>query len=114
MAPQCSIRFLQVASNNNVTMEFSSSTQVSAVKQKLLASWPSDFDAVNNVDEIVLIHYGKKLGDKLTLAECNVPTDDTITMHLLIRQNQPKSAETEKNPQTVQSNSGSKCRCTIL
>ncbi|PON57170.1 Membrane-anchored ubiquitin-fold protein [Parasponia andersonii] len=95
---------------------YAPSTTVATLKQKLVAEWPKDKAIVpKSVSEIKLIHAGKVLENRKTLAESritfgNVP-GEVITMHTLVQPTIVKK-KTDKNQEDMQNINS--CSCTIL
>ncbi|KAL3517481.1 hypothetical protein ACH5RR_020070 [Cinchona calisaya] len=91
---------------------YTSSTAIATLKQKLLDEWPQDKSvAPKSVDDIKLIHAGRVLDDEATLAESRIPIGDVsgvVTMHVVVQPGNNRK-NTDKNLRESQT-----CFCAIL
>ncbi|XP_073054206.1 membrane-anchored ubiquitin-fold protein 3-like [Primulina eburnea] len=95
---------------------YSSSTNISTLKQRILSEWPQDKSvAPKSVNDMKLIHAGKVLDNGKTLAESRVHIGDlpggVITMHLVV---QPPVAKRKTDKNNADKQNQMLCSCTIL
>jgi len=81
------VRFLVFPKGKNFVRNFIPTDNILIVKQTLFQNWPSEFDPLENANQLRLIFSGKELKDEeilediLHLSQCNSP----VTIHLVVR-----------------------------
>ncbi|KAI4389219.1 hypothetical protein MLD38_001467 [Melastoma candidum] len=96
--------------------QYNPSITVAALKEDIVAQWsPERENGPSTVDQVKLIHAGRILQDRTTLAGSRLVAGEqsggVITMHLIIRPpGLARSSETSENESSKQP----RCSCSIL
>lgn len=111
---QLEIKFRLTDGSDIGPKSFPAATNVSTLKESILAQWPKEKDnGPRTVKDVKLISGGKILENGRTVGECRSPLCDipggVTTMHVVV---QPPSVEKEKKATSEPQHN--KCGCVIL
>ncbi|XP_047341585.1 membrane-anchored ubiquitin-fold protein 6-like [Impatiens glandulifera] len=96
--------------------QYSPTTTVGSLKEKLVAQWPKDKEnSPKNINDLKLINGGKILENNKTLAESRLPIGElpggSITMHVVLR---PPMLDKNKEKLQEELLKKNRCSCSIL
>ncbi|KAI7858588.1 ubiquitin-related domain-containing protein [Circinella umbellata] len=103
---------LLLVSGNRHTFELDPSSTVAQVKKQVITEWPEEWEtsrtAPSSVGSIELLYLGKFLDNDSTLESNRLRGGESFTVHLLVRDQQLKSAEDTKTAEVP------RCKCCII
>ncbi|KAI9271704.1 ubiquitin-2 like Rad60 SUMO-like-domain-containing protein [Phascolomyces articulosus] len=103
---------LLLVSGNRHTFEFNPLSTVSQVKKQVITEWPQEWEssraAPQSVGFIELLYLGKFLDNDSTLESNRLRGGELFTVHLLVRDQQLKSADDTKTTEVP------RCKCCII
>ncbi|KAI8138081.1 ubiquitin-2 like Rad60 SUMO-like-domain-containing protein [Fennellomyces sp. T-0311] len=104
---------LLLVSGNRHHFEFDPVATVSQVKKHVITEWPEEWEtsraAPKSVNFIELLYLGKFLENDSTLESNRLRGGESFTVHLLVRDQQLKSADDSKDAESVP-----RCKCCII
>ncbi len=91
-AEESTVRLLLISGNSS-DFKLADNMTISQVKMHIMERWPTEWmgeEQVDGIDRMRILHKGRFLDDRATVAELALPAEEVSTMHLILRL---KSAE---------------------
>jgi len=104
----CQVKLLGPDLDNPLILAVEPSDTIVGLKEKALANWPGTGDRPL-VGQLKILHMGRFVNDTATLKECKVTEGETTAMHVIVKSQVAKPAETPSSSD----DKAPKCGCVV-